>query len=187
MNVELKMRPYFGVLPLVFKALNRAFSAPNIYIVEAGYLERLVRPPAWEINLEPTISPINAARFGATAFILCFKYSERDSLKLMSSTHLSENLLIWRQSLSFMSYPIEILAASIICWAFSSSRTTSVMRSFISSVTFSRFSTKLTSFEKILLSLTILVSSGKCHENHSFNLIQKVFIFLSNCSMRAIV
>jgi hypothetical protein len=30
MKVELKMRPYFGVLPLVFKALKRAFSAPKI-------------------------------------------------------------------------------------------------------------------------------------------------------------
>jgi len=30
MNVELKIKPYFGVLPLVFKALKRAFSAPRI-------------------------------------------------------------------------------------------------------------------------------------------------------------
>ena len=29
-KVELKIRPYFGVLPLVFKALKRAFSAPRI-------------------------------------------------------------------------------------------------------------------------------------------------------------
>jgi hypothetical protein len=29
-NVELKMIPYLGVLPFVFKALNNAFSAPRI-------------------------------------------------------------------------------------------------------------------------------------------------------------
>ena len=30
MKVELKINPYLGVLPLVFKALKRAFSAPKI-------------------------------------------------------------------------------------------------------------------------------------------------------------
>jgi len=30
MNEEWKIKPYFGVLPLVFKALNSAFSAPRI-------------------------------------------------------------------------------------------------------------------------------------------------------------
>ncbi len=29
-NGEWKINPYFGVLPLVFNALNRAFSAPKI-------------------------------------------------------------------------------------------------------------------------------------------------------------
>jgi hypothetical protein len=29
-KVELKMIPYLGVLPFVFKALNKAFSAPRI-------------------------------------------------------------------------------------------------------------------------------------------------------------
>jgi hypothetical protein len=74
MKVELKIKPYFGVLPLVFKALKRAFSAPRIWIVEAGYFERLVRPPACEISFEPTISPIRADKFGATAFILSLRY-----------------------------------------------------------------------------------------------------------------
>ena len=30
MKVELKIKPYFGVFPLVFNALNKAFSAPKI-------------------------------------------------------------------------------------------------------------------------------------------------------------
>ena len=73
MNDVLKMIPYFGVLPVfAFRALcerfvsvgiftevvnyeggkgglayrNRAFSAPRICTVDAGYLARLVREPA---------------------------------------------------------------------------------------------------------------------------------------------
>lgn len=34
--------------------LKRAFSAPRIWTVEAGYLARLVRLPAWEIRRAPT-------------------------------------------------------------------------------------------------------------------------------------
>ena len=34
--------------------LNRAFSAPRICTVEAGYLARLVKLPAWEIRRAPT-------------------------------------------------------------------------------------------------------------------------------------
>jgi len=45
MKVELNMSPYLGVLPFVFKALNKAFSAPNIYIVDAGYLAKLIKLP----------------------------------------------------------------------------------------------------------------------------------------------
>jgi hypothetical protein len=44
-KVELKMRPYLGVFPRVFKALKRAFSAPKIWMVEAGYLARFVKEP----------------------------------------------------------------------------------------------------------------------------------------------
>lgn len=36
------------------KYLNRAFSAPRICTVDAGYLARLVRLPAWEIRRAPT-------------------------------------------------------------------------------------------------------------------------------------
>lgn len=34
--------------------LNRAFSAPRICTVEAGYLARFVRLPAWEMRRAPT-------------------------------------------------------------------------------------------------------------------------------------
>lgn len=40
------MRPYLGVLPLVFRALKSAFSAPNIWTVDAGYLAKFVKEPA---------------------------------------------------------------------------------------------------------------------------------------------
>ena len=46
MKEEWKMRPYLGVLPLVFKARNSAFSAPRICTVEAGYLAKFVSEPA---------------------------------------------------------------------------------------------------------------------------------------------
>lgn len=34
--------------------LKRAFSAPRIWTVDAGYFARFVRLPAWEINRAPT-------------------------------------------------------------------------------------------------------------------------------------
>ena len=57
-------------------------------MVDAGYFDKFVKPPACEISFEPTISPISAAKLGATAFILCLRYSESYSLKLIRSTHL---------------------------------------------------------------------------------------------------
>lgn len=41
MTIELT----FGVLPFVFSARKRAFSAPRIWTVEAGYLAKLVNEP----------------------------------------------------------------------------------------------------------------------------------------------
>ena len=61
------------LLPLVLRALNRAFSAPRIWTVDAGYLARLVKDPAWDINLAPTVSPINVAKLGATDAILSWR------------------------------------------------------------------------------------------------------------------
>jgi hypothetical protein len=40
------MIPYLGVLCLVLIALNKAFSAPKIWIVEAGHLAKLTKLPA---------------------------------------------------------------------------------------------------------------------------------------------
>ena len=55
MNEEWYKSPYFGVFPLVFKALNKAFSAPRIWTVEAGYFAKLTKEPAWEMSLAPTL------------------------------------------------------------------------------------------------------------------------------------
>ena len=49
MNDEWKMSPYLGVFPRVFRARNRAFSAPRICTVLAGHLARLVRDPKYKI------------------------------------------------------------------------------------------------------------------------------------------
>jgi len=46
MNPEWNNVPYLGVADLVLRALNKAFSAPKIYIVEAGYLDKLFKLPA---------------------------------------------------------------------------------------------------------------------------------------------
>ena len=69
-----------GVLCLVRIALNNAFSAPNIYTVDAGYLAKLTMLPAWEINLAPTNSPTIVVRFGAIAYILFLRYSDNYAL-----------------------------------------------------------------------------------------------------------
>lgn len=63
-----------GVLVLVLSALNKAFSAPKIWTVEAGYFERLLKDPEWEISLAPTFYPTNVVKLGATCYILSFKY-----------------------------------------------------------------------------------------------------------------
>ena len=67
---EWKMRPYLGVLPRVLRARKRAFSAPRIWTVEAGYLARLVSEPACEISRAATWSPMRLCRLGATRPIL---------------------------------------------------------------------------------------------------------------------
>ena len=54
MNEELYRSPYLGVFPFVLRALKRAFSAPRIWMVDAGYLAREVKLPALEMSLAPT-------------------------------------------------------------------------------------------------------------------------------------
>ena len=45
MNEVLYKSPYLGVLDFSFKALNKAFSAPRIWMVEAGYLAKVDKEP----------------------------------------------------------------------------------------------------------------------------------------------
>lgn len=45
MKVVLYKSPYLGVLVFYFRALKSAFSAPRIWMVEAGYLERVDNDP----------------------------------------------------------------------------------------------------------------------------------------------
>lgn len=101
------------MFPLVFKALNKAFSAPKIYTVEAGYFTKLVRPPAWEISLAPTFSPIKAVRLGATLSILSLRYPAISFLKANYLDTLEANYLIFTSSNSVISDPMELLEASI--------------------------------------------------------------------------
>jgi len=46
MNPLWKSVPYLGVADFVLSALNKAFSAPKIWIVLAGYLAKVVKLPA---------------------------------------------------------------------------------------------------------------------------------------------
>jgi hypothetical protein len=73
-NDVLYNKPYFGVLVFYFKALNSAFSAPKIWIVEAGYLAKVLKDPEWAISLAATVSPINYVKLGDTISIRFFRY-----------------------------------------------------------------------------------------------------------------
>jgi len=75
MNDVLKSNPYLGVFVFCFKALNKAFSAPRIWIVEAGYLAKVERDPEWAISLAATFYPIKLVKFGDTDSILSLRYS----------------------------------------------------------------------------------------------------------------
>jgi hypothetical protein len=61
-------------------ALNKAFSAPKIWTVEAGHFAKFTKDPAWQIKRAPTNSPTTAVKLGAKACILFFRYSERLAL-----------------------------------------------------------------------------------------------------------
>ena len=61
---------HFGVLPRVLSARKRAFSAPRIWTVDAGYLARLVKLPACEMSRAATWSPMSDCKLGATRPIL---------------------------------------------------------------------------------------------------------------------
>jgi hypothetical protein len=72
-KLEWYKRPYFGVADLVFNARNKAFSAPKIWIVLAGYFAKVDNEPEWDINLAVTVSPTRALVFGAKFCVLSFK------------------------------------------------------------------------------------------------------------------
>lgn len=63
------MRPYLGVSCLVLSARKRAFSAPRIWIVDAGALARLMSDPTCAMRRAPTSSPTRTVRFGAMAIM----------------------------------------------------------------------------------------------------------------------
>jgi len=121
--VELYNIPYLGVFPLVLIALNNAFSAPRIWIVDAGYLLKFVNEPAWDINLAPTNSPTIDVKFGAIVYILLVKYSNNLCLNEINLFIFNVKFLILNTSKSFNSIPIDIFADSIISLHFSSSPT----------------------------------------------------------------
>jgi hypothetical protein len=73
-NVVLYNNPYFGVFVFYFKARKRAFSAPKICMVDAGYLARVLNDPECAISFAATLSPIKLVKFGETIYILSFKY-----------------------------------------------------------------------------------------------------------------
>jgi len=54
---------------LVFKARNRAFSAPRICTVDAGCFARFMMLPACCTRRAPTNSPTRVVRLGARACI----------------------------------------------------------------------------------------------------------------------
>jgi len=60
-------------LHFVFRALNKAFSAPNICTVDAGYFDNVDKLPACAINLAAMVYPNISVKFGATEDILLFK------------------------------------------------------------------------------------------------------------------
>lgn len=74
-NEVLNNNPYFGVFVFCFNALNKAFSAPKICIVDAGYLAKVLKDPECAISLAATFYPIKVVKFGETISILFFKYS----------------------------------------------------------------------------------------------------------------
>mmetsp|Transcript_43892 Transcript_43892/g.136606 ORF Transcript_43892/g.136606 Transcript_43892/m.136606 type:complete len:219 (-) Transcript_43892:591-1247(-) len=185
MKVEWKMRPYFGVLPFVFRARKSAFSAPRICTVDAGYFARFVRLPACEMSRAPMISPIKAQRFGATRSILAFRYSCK-LLRMFAS--LMTSLAKWSMflmSISTMSCPMDIFIAFDMSSATSSAPQASTRLSLLSGLYSLRTRTTRATLAYAMLSVTIFVSSGKCQAYHSRTRIAKVLMFLSRLSSRA--
>mmetsp|Transcript_22054 Transcript_22054/g.86720 ORF Transcript_22054/g.86720 Transcript_22054/m.86720 type:complete len:231 (+) Transcript_22054:480-1172(+) len=187
MKVAWKMIPYLGVLLFVFKARKRAFSAPRIWTVEAGYLARLVRLPACAIRRAATSSPIRAARLGATTAILRTRYVCRRWRYSPRLTTRFAKALTFSMSKSEISVPIDVRAASTTSLASASSPRSSSSPSTASSVTLLLFPIFRAARANMMLSFTIRASSGKCQEYHSFTRMANVLISLSSWSRMLIV
>ena len=115
------MSPYLGVAPFVFRARNRAFSAPRICTVEAGCLAKLSSDPAWAIRRAPTSSPTSTVRLGAMAFMRFFRYSNSCARYSVSLTTWVASCLILMISSGDTSVPMDTSATVL-----SSSSTASV-------------------------------------------------------------
>ena len=179
----LKRSPYFGVLLFYFKALNKAFSAPKIWIVEAGYLAKVLKDPEWAISLAAIFSPISSVRLGETIYILFFRYPWIYFLNSNIFKVFSQSSFKHWMSNSLISCPIEFLQFSITFSAISASPQSSSNSARVTSVV-SRLPIRWAAFTKVLLSVTILASYGKCHEYHYLTLIEKVLISLSRSSIK---
>lgn len=182
MNEEWNNKPYLGVFARFLRAWNSAFSAPRIWTVEAGYLTRLERPPACEMSLAPSYSPMRLVRLGATLSILERRYywivaRNSTSFKIRAQSSLRQVL-----SVSDSSCPMEVLAASRTYCAMSASVTISSTASNLSWVAFDFSPKRSTRRVKTTLSETIFASSGKCHPYHSLIRMHNVLTSLSKFS-----
>lgn len=153
--------------------------------MDAGYLDNVESDPEWEMSFAAIDSPIKLVRFGATIYILPFKYywiSLRNSN--MRSVFWQRSFKHWI-SKSLISWPIELWEVSItLC---DNSPSTTIYSTYYTvTVEVALSPIKLTNFTKVWLSETILLSSGKCQEYHSLTLIEKVLISLSSNSSKLI-
>lgn len=155
-------------------------------MVEAGYLARVTREPALVRSLAPTFSPIRAVKFGATFIILSLRYMLRFSKSSYCCLTLVAKAIIQFISTSLFGYPTDDLLASRIDQAISELLTRSSKASRCSSESVSLSLIMYRQSMQILLSQTILASSGKCHPYHSLILMVKRFKFFSICAIKAV-
>merc|ERR1719145_403643 len=151
------IRPYLGVSCLVFSALNKAFSAPRIWTVEAGCLARFIKVPAWAINLAPTNSPTSTVKLGAIAIMRFFRYSYNCPLYSWIST------TCWQRCLMLIISSPLISAASFTFSSTSSGNTS--LRSIVLALSLVPINSTVRT--KARLSVMIFPNSGKCQPYHS--------------------
>ena len=85
--------------------LKRAFSAPRIWTVEAGYLARLVSDPAWDISRAPTYTERGEWHSKITYQRILHNSSERDcSAEPPNKGHFGGKILSLVERLSLSRY-----------------------------------------------------------------------------------